>query len=299
MSAPPRVSVLLANWNGGRFLSQAVESVVCQTYADWELVAVDTGSTDGSREILESWARRDERVQPLLLPERLPCPTALNLGLARIRSPLVARIESDDVWLPERLAKQVEFMETDPAGDVGVCGSDALLLDEAGSLLGVKRYPRSHAECRRAFWFRNPFCHSAVLIRREALAECGGYDAAFSLAEDLELWFRIGQRWALRNWPEPLVGYRLWSGSLTTRRLRRLAWVSLRVRLRAARQAPGEMPPLAALYSAAALAAGLLPPLAARRLFEWGLRRFDGTAGAVTMPPPAPVDIGPVHAEHS
>jgi len=157
--------------------------------------------------------------------------------------------------------------------DIGVCGSDVRLINEAGLVMALKRYPRIDAECRRAIWYRNPLCHSAVLVRRAVFDTCGGYDARFIYAEDLELWFRVARRWQLNNLPESLVDYRVWPGSLTTRKLRRLAWVSLQIRRKAARELGCSMPLLSKFYGAAGLASSLLPPMVIRQVFEWGLRK--------------------------
>jgi glycosyltransferase involved in cell wall biosynthesis len=264
--------VLLANWNGARFLNEAIGSVVAQSYEDWEMIAVDTGSDDDSCAVMRSWAARDDRIRPLLFAEKMHCPPALNLGLASARGQFVARIESDDVWLPERLGAQIEFMDSAGGERAGVCGCDVFLLDEWGHDIALKQYPRTHADCLRGIWYRNPFCHSAVLIRKEALDDVGGYDQAFTLVEDLELWFRLGRCRELRNVPLPLVRYRFWQGSLTSRKLRALAWRAFVVRMRAAPRLGYHPPPLARAYSAASLAAAMLPPLLVRRLFERGLR---------------------------
>jgi len=268
MSERARVSVVLANWNGVRFLGGAIESVVRQTFGDWVLIIVDTGSTDGSRAILNGWAAADRRIRPILMPRRLNCPAALNIGLSQAHGRFVARIESDDLWLPNRLEEQIAFLDRPSQARVGVCGADVLLIDESGRALGTKRYPRSHEACLRAMWYRNPFCHSSVLVRREVFQTCGGYDEASIPCEDLALWFRVGRIWELRNLPRPLASYRVWPGSLTSRKLRSLVWRSYRLRREAVRNLGYRRPPLAALYSASSLGANLLPPKLVRRLFQ-------------------------------
>ncbi len=276
MNIEPFMSVLLANWNGARFLNEAIESVQAQSYDRWEMAVVDTGSEDESCSIIRRCAGRDRRIKPLFIAERMCCPEALNIGLAETRGEFVARIESDDRWHADRIRAQLDFLRTGGGERVGVCGADAALIDETGRPIGVKRFPRTHAECLRAIWYRNPFCHSAALIRKRALEESGGYSAAFTLVEDLELWFRLGRKWELANVPRPLVDYRLWGGSLTSRKLRALAWRAFQARMTQARRL-GYRPPLAArVYSVCTLAAALLPSLSARRLFEWGLQHMEG-----------------------
>ena len=274
MNHPPQVSVVLANWNGSRFLDAAIASVVRQSFTDWEFIIVDTGSDDGSREIIGQWAKKEQRIKPMLLPQRLICPAALNLGLTEATGEFIARIESDDLWFPDRLLKQVGFLGQAENEGVGVCGSDAVLIDDAGGQIGIKRFPRGEKDCLRALWFRNPFCHSSVLMRRGIFSGVGGYDEAFYLVEDLDLWLRAGRKWGLRNLPEPLVCYRVWDGSLTTKRLWQLALRSYKARARAAHEAGCERPWFAGVYSLAALSVAWLPPRFVRAAFEFGVRRF-------------------------
>ncbi|MCL5097072.1 MAG: glycosyltransferase [Candidatus Omnitrophica bacterium] len=268
MTRRPVVAVLLANWNGARFIDEAITSVVGQSFTDWVLIAVDTGSRDDSPAIIKKWAATDARIQPVLIPQRLSYPEALNLGLARAQGDYVARIESDDVWLPERLQRQIEFYSQADNSSVGVCGTDALLVNEFGRPVRLKQFPRLHVDCLKAIWYRNPFCNSSVLIRMAALAEIGGYDPSFYMVEDLELWFRLGRQWSLRNIPEALVRYRVWPDSTSSRRLAKVAWLGGKVRRRAARKFGYRMPGLAYAYNLTSVAAGVLPPLLARRVFE-------------------------------
>lgn len=274
---------MLANWNSARFLHDAIESVVRQTFGEWEAIIVDTGSTDGSRAILERWAATDNRIQIILIPHRLNCPAALNIGLAEAKGEFVARIESDDLWQPPRLERQVAFLDCSSRTQIGVCGTDALLINDSGRVLGTKRYPPKHQDCLKALWYRNPFCHSSVLLRRDVFTRCGGYDNTFPLVEDLELWFRAGRQWELCNLPEPLVCYRVWPGGLTSRRLRTLIWSTYRVRSRAVRELGYTRPRLAALYSLASLGAALLPAWLVRSLFQLVLDRLADADGSMPL----------------
>src|SRR5687767_2099978 len=99
----PLVSIVLANLNGARYLPEALRGILCQTFTNWELIAVDTGSTDGSPEYFETWAKKDPRVRPVLIKQLLNYPAAINLGLGLTRGAFIARVESDDVWLPTKL----------------------------------------------------------------------------------------------------------------------------------------------------------------------------------------------------
>jgi hypothetical protein len=123
-------------------------------------------------------------------------------------------------------------------------------------------------------WYRNPFCHSSVLIRRAVLDICGQYDENRYLVEDLDLWFRVAGRWNLRNLPEPLVSYRLWSGGLTSSSLRKVAWRSYLMRTSGVVPYGYHCPVAARIYSLLALAAVLLPARMVLKLFGLGIKLF-------------------------
>ncbi len=272
MNKSTSVSVVLVNWNNARFLSEAIRSVQQQSYQNWELIAVDNHSDDDSRDILERAAQAEDRISLLFLPHRQSYPAAINLGITQAGGELLARIDSDDFWFPAKLEAQVNFLRSQGRERVGVCGTDAVRVDATGKPLGPKRFPRTAEDCLRALWYRNPFCHSSVLIRTGLFGKCGLYDETFNGCEDLELWFRLGKCSELCNLDETLVGYRVWDGSVTNRRLRHIVWQSFRARAKAASKLGYHRPPLARLFSYASLAALVLPSRWVCASFELGLR---------------------------
>ena len=205
----PAISVLLLSQNHKRVVEEAVRSALCQTWTDLEIVLLDNRSSDGSWEALNACADGREMVRLVRPGRRLSIPGALNFGLENSCGRYIAPLDSDDAWAPERLERQMRFMDDPANNDVGVCGSNCLLMDAKGRPCGVKDYPPSHEACMRALWFRNPICHSAALIRRECFERLGGYDENFELVQDLELWFRIGQAYRLANLPERLTRVRV------------------------------------------------------------------------------------------
>jgi glycosyltransferase involved in cell wall biosynthesis len=236
MSASPLVTALMVNRNNGRFLGEAIGSVVTQTHGDWELIVVENGSTDDSSAVLEDWMRAEPRIRLIRLTSAVSIPVARNLGLAEAQGEYIATIDSDDIWLPDRLGRQLEVMNQAGNARMGVCGSNVWLIDEGGTAIGSKRYPHTHNDCLQAFWVRNPFCHSATLVRRCCFAYCGQYDETFEVAEELDLWFRIGRHFQLYNVTECLVKYRVWRGNATFRTHRRMVQNTLRARRLAATQ---------------------------------------------------------------
>lgn len=203
----PGVSVLMSVHNGEPWVSAAVESVLGQTFGDFELIVVDDGSTDRTGEILDRF--RDPRLR-VVHQSHQGLTRSLNRALAVARAPLVARMDADDVSLPERLSRQVAFLEAHP--EVGVLGTGCRDVDPLGGVRRVYRPPETDPEIRRALIRRNPFIHASVMVRREALERAGLYDEAVPVAQDYDLWVRMSRITRLANLPEPLVLRRLTPG---------------------------------------------------------------------------------------
>jgi hypothetical protein len=198
-------------YNSAAYVAVALDSVLAQTYTSWELVAVDDGSTDDSRAILEAYAAREPRLGVLALPHNQGVAAALNHGLAAARGTYVARLDADDICLPTRLATQVDYLDAHPA--VGIVGSAILRMDDAGNTLeGVVGFPQTPAFVRWVHHFDATFSHPAVMMRRELLARIQGYRPGFAPAEDYDLWDRLLRLTDGANLPQPLVHYRTHAG---------------------------------------------------------------------------------------
>ena len=206
----PAVSVLMGIWNGAPHVREAIESVLSQTMADLELIVVDDESTDSTPAILGTF--RDPRLQ-IVRRARGGLTSALNVALRLSRAPLVARLDADDLALPERLERQLAFLSTHP--DVGLVGTAAREVDASGREVAVVRPPADDAGIRRALIRRNPFVHSSVVMRRDAVEQAGGYDEAFPVAQDYDLWMRMSRVTRMANLLEPLVVRRLRPGRVS------------------------------------------------------------------------------------
>jgi GT2 family glycosyltransferase len=226
----PAVSVIMPVRNGWRWLGEAVDSVRRQTLADFELIVVDDGSTDGSRETLELVARKDRRVR-VIHQRHLGLAAALNRGLAEASAPLVARLDADDVAHETRLQRQAEFLARHD--EIGIVGAWAVEIDRHGRPRG-RRTPDVRSDAlKRRLVETNPFVHSSIMARAELLRELGGYRAAFEAAEDYDLWLRAAEVTELANLPEFLVSYRVHDDGVSRRDPLRQAF-SVRLAQRAA-----------------------------------------------------------------
>jgi GT2 family glycosyltransferase len=206
LSAAPRVTVLMPVYDAERFLAEAVESILAQTFRDFELLAVDDGSRDGSTALLGAYAHRDPRVRVVERPHEGVTAT-LNAGLALARGGLVARMDADDVALPRRLELQVARLEREP-GLVCVGGAYEVI-DAKGRLIGRVR-PPCEPERLEAFALdgASPICHPAAVYRRDPVLALGGYDASATFAQDYELWLRLMEVGRLANLPEVVLRLR-------------------------------------------------------------------------------------------
>jgi hypothetical protein len=207
---PPRVTVLMPAHNAAATIAEAARSILAQSWRDLELLIVDDASSDETVSILESL--RDPRVRVVRSSERLKLAGALNLGLREARGEYVARMDADDVALPNRLALQVRFLDRHP--DIAICGSSVVTFGD-GSPERLS-YPTSPEEVRAFALFNCPFAHPAVMFRREALVERGlFYDVAYYPTEDYELWSRALRALRGANLPDVLLRYRRHAASLT------------------------------------------------------------------------------------
>jgi hypothetical protein len=202
----PVVSVVLVVCNVERFLEEAIESILDQTFGDFEFVIVDYGSTDQTKTIVRKYAEADERVH---LHEIAHCGLgqARNTACSLAQGRYIALMDADDVALPERLQLEVEFMEEHP--EVGLLGTGVQWINAAGRPLYVCCHPKDDDEIRRALVDFCCFWQPTVLLRKEAFVRAGGYRDAFSPAEDYDLWLRVIEHYRCANLDKVLLKYRM------------------------------------------------------------------------------------------
>lgn len=210
----PLVSVLLSSRNGARYLGEALESLAAQSYPELEIVAVDDGSDDETPSILERFAARHGRTR-LLRCEGIGLAAALHRAAGEASGALLARQDDDDLSSRERIERQVRFLHVHP--EVGVVGTAATRIDEAGRTIGPYPVPRDPASVAAALRRGTPFVHGSVMMRREAYDAAGGYRAAFLAAQDVDLWLRMPREHHLANLAEPLYAWREHPGGVFAR----------------------------------------------------------------------------------
>lgn len=227
----PKVSVILPVYNGERFVRESIESVLGQTFTDFELIIINDGSTDGTGEILNSFT--DPRIV-LIERENRGLVDTLNEGLSFAHGEYVARIDADDVMLPERLAKQVAYLDEHPK--VAVLGGWAEIINGAGEVIGSYKYPPTGKGGLRAYILKhNPLIHPTVMYRRDAILRVGGY-RQYRHIEDYELWTRVLAKYRGANLPEIIIKYRVHGGSITSKHRYQMLITGILIRLLALRR---------------------------------------------------------------
>ncbi len=221
----PKVSVLLPMYNSRAYLAEAYESVLRQAFADYEIVILDDSSTDDSVAIVESYRHPHTRI--IKLPKS-GYVRNLNIGLDLCDSPYIARFDSDDVMLPERLALQSRYLDSNPS--VVACGCQAERIDAKGKLLGKLVYDCEPAIVRYRLLLDSPLPHPGTMYRKSDVLHVGKYREDCMPCEDYDLWVRLGSRGRIVNLPDTLLRYRTHGTNIST--LREQTLIANRQRIR-------------------------------------------------------------------
>src|SRR2546423_5545823 len=210
------VSIIMAVFNAEAFLDVAMQSVLKQSFSDFEFIIIDDGSTDRSNAMLQDYVREDNRVR-LIGRANKGLTASLNEGLKLARGEFIARMDADDVAAPDRLKIQVEYLRAHP--EVSLLGGSNELIDDAGRMLTTVVPPPDDATLQEhALSGRTPICHPLAMMRREAVEKVGGYDEEFSVAQDLDLWLKLGEVGKLACVPEVLLRYRQHEDSISEKK---------------------------------------------------------------------------------
>jgi len=214
----PTVSIVTATWNCGHYLPLAIESVLAQTFADWELLIIDDGSTDNTEDIVQPYLN-DSRITYHRL-EHAGQPATKNAGIERASGELIAFLDADDVWFPHKLKRQVELMRSNPA--LGVVYSRRQLIDPEGNELETPCPSLHRGQVVSPMFIDNFVCFSSSMVRRSVFEAVGTFDESIPMAIDYDLWLRVATRYPFDFVDEPLVYYRTGHSNLSRRAGERL-----------------------------------------------------------------------------
>lgn len=202
----PAISIIMAVYNGEEYLEETIRSVLGQTFEDFEFVIVDDCSTDSTLEIVKSFP--DPRIRVFTNEQNLGQASSLNVGIEKARGKYLARIDADDVYLPEKLGTQIAYMKSHP--DVAVLGTGAAILNNKGKVIGILEAHLEPWEIEFRMFYETPMIHVSVLMKRDTILSFGGYVPEYTIAADYHLWARLimaGEK--LANIPDILMAYRI------------------------------------------------------------------------------------------
>ncbi len=205
MTNQPLVSVVMSVYNGGQYLHQAIESILNQTFKNFEFIIINDGSTDKSLEIIKGFAKKDRRIKAITR-ENKGLVASLNEGILIAKGQLIARQDADDASLPTRLEKQVNEFNKSP--NLVLLGSSMKVMDEESKTLHTHYVLLGNTELKQELLVRSPFAHGSTMYKKEVAIKAGLYSQQCWPAEDYEFWLRLGSYGDFANINQPLYIYR-------------------------------------------------------------------------------------------
>jgi glycosyltransferase involved in cell wall biosynthesis len=235
---PAKVSIIMLTYNRPQYIDRAIESVLAQDFQDWSLLVVHDGANNRIAALMESWQRRDSRIQYLPRPKGGNIANATNYGLARAQGEYIAILDDDDYWpATNKLSRQVEFLDQNP--DYAGCGGGFITIDEHGRETARYFKVLADEQIRRLALVANPMVHSTGMFRRSLIEECGYYDETLAGFQDWDVWLKLGQRGKLCNFPEYWLVYQMWAGGGSFSRQKANTRSALQIVMRHRREYPG------------------------------------------------------------
>jgi len=202
------ISLILSVYNNENTLAETIESILSQTYDDFEFIIINDCSVDCSVEILKAHQKIDTRIIFIENNINLGLPKSLNKAMLMVNGCFIARMDADDICEPNRFKVQLEYMLAHP--DVDILGSNAILIDMQSNVIGETDMPLDHESIVKALEYRNPMIHPTIIMKRVVLEKLGGYDESLRKAQDLDLWHRAAKAgFKFANLPDCLIQYRV------------------------------------------------------------------------------------------
>ncbi len=207
----PMVSVIMSVYNSEKYLEDSVKSMLSQTHQDFEFIIINDASTDGTEKILKKFD--DPRIKIITNHENLGLTKSLNKGIKLAKGKYIARMDADDISLPQRLETQVNFLEKNP--DYALVGSSYYQIDGTGKINTLINVLTGDPQIKEGLKKQNWFGHGSVMMRKDALLRIGGYDERFKFSQDYDLWLKFSELYKIANIDEPLYCWRATSSCIS------------------------------------------------------------------------------------
>jgi glycosyltransferase involved in cell wall biosynthesis/Tfp pilus assembly protein PilF/ubiquinone/menaquinone biosynthesis C-methylase UbiE/pyruvate-formate lyase-activating enzyme/dTDP-glucose pyrophosphorylase len=207
----PKVSIVMSVFNQENFIDKAVKSILEQTFTDFEFIIINDGSTDETQKVLRRFD--DPRIRLIKQEENMGLTSSLNRGMSIAKGKYIARMDGDDISLPTRLEKQVQFLDKHP--EIAVVGTYSYWINDYQKVIGMSDFPHNNEKMQVDMLRRNCLCHGSIMSRRKVLEEFGFYDEEFKFAQDYDLWLRVSEQYKIANVPERLYLWRYGQKSIS------------------------------------------------------------------------------------
>ncbi|MDC0506142.1 glycosyltransferase [Candidatus Gracilibacteria bacterium] len=224
----PLVSIIMSTYNGSKYITFSIESVLTQSYKNFEFIIINDCSDDDVEKIIQPYIKRDSRIVYKKNKKNLKLTKSLNFGLSMAKGKYIARVDDDDTWSLNKLEKQVDFMESHK--EHGLCGSNYMIIDQDGKRLHLQKMRLKDKDIKNHLLQSNQFAHSSIIMRKISLEKAGGlYNPTLNGVEDYDLWLRIGKISKLANINETLMEYRFLPNSAMRKNALRRRILSFKV----------------------------------------------------------------------
>lgn len=226
---PPEITVVMPVYNAEAYLKDAIESILNQTFINFEFIIIDDASTDNSFKIIEDFSKKDDRIIILRNENNLGIAETRTKGTKYARGKYIAVADADDISTSKRFEKEYNYLEMHR--ECGVVGGFIQLFDsDSGKIIGVRKYFEDDKNLRKKLFLYCPVAQPVSMIRKEVFDNIGYYDPRYPPAEDLDLWFRIGTKYKFANIQEILLKYRVHKKSATISKIQKMESMTLEIR---------------------------------------------------------------------
>lgn len=225
------VAILMCCYNAESTVALSINSVLKQSFNNFQFIIINDASTDTTVEILHSFSEKDNRISLYSNDKNIGLTRSLNRGLNYCKGTYIARIDADDIWVQDKLAQQVNYLEAHP--NCALLGTAYQRIDANGAYLGEATIPVLNSDqlIRNAIIKFNPFFHSSVIFRRDACMQLGGYDESYRYAQDYNLWVRFAAKYSVANLSDILAFQRITPESISIKKERQQRWYGLKSKL--------------------------------------------------------------------
>ena len=254
-------------YNAEKYIGEAIESILNQTFKDFEFIIIDDCSTDTTGNIIDDYAIKDDRIRVFHSGKNLFVAGATNLAIHHSRASILARMDADDIAMLNRLEKQYDFLINNP--NVAVIGAWIEIINEKGSVIGIRKYLQDDVNLKKKMFRYSPFAHPVVMYRKDVVQKFGNYKETRAPAEDSRLWFAIGTQYKFANVQEILLKYRFFDNSTSNKKLRLTEMATLKHRWHAWRHQGYKLTFLDFIYNIGQLLTIYLMPV------KWRIKLFN------------------------